>query len=179
MAYSLIELKTQLAPSNNNTSPEAMAIIVAQMKEQAKLKGFLFNCVVINRDNKQGDELVQFLSLLEKNKHALKDQRIQVVYLHKEHWSTLDIQIKQGALDFFLLDAANSLPTVLNAFTTLYTYCPGASLKYSGPNTQSDNLNCSYFSVVDAFNLAKIADLHTILTGCVKTDNLGMYTLHE
>ncbi|CEG58548.1 hypothetical protein [Legionella fallonii] len=179
MPYSFSELHNEFSPDQQNLSPEAMAIAVDQLKQQAQLKGRSFNCLIIDRENPAHDELTDLLLLLNKNKDKVIHERIQVVYRCKKHWSTMDIEIKNGQLSFFLLDAANSLPAVIDTVTSIYTHCPNASLKYSGSNTQMDKYSCAYFSLNDAFNLAKISNLHDILPDCVQMGAIGQFTSYK
>lgn len=102
--------------------------------------------------------------------------RFQVVYKSKAHWSTMDVQIKNGQINFFLLDAANSIFYILDAITTINTVCPTAKIKYFGSTMQRDTANCAYFSLDDAYNLAKIPYLHEELEPFVTKGPIGNFS---
>lgn len=166
------QLKKDFSPNNNLLSPCGMAMAVSQLTEHAREKGREFHCLVIDRDNSPDE-----LELLLADVNLINfDTRFQIVYRTKHHWSTIDVQIKNGQINFFLLDAANSLIHTLDAMVTINKICPKAQITYCPSLLQSDTDNCAYFALDDAYNLSRMDDLHEELKPCVTR---GAYANYE
>ncbi|MDP3270208.1 MAG: hypothetical protein Q8M40_14310 [Legionella sp.] len=165
------QLKKDLSPNNNLLSPYGMAMAVSQLTEHATEKGREFHCLVIDRDNSP-DELEHLLADVNLINF---DTRFQIVYRTKHHWSTMDVQIKNGQINFFLLDAANSLIYTLDAMVTINKICPRAQITYCPSFMQRDTDNCAYFALDDAYNLSRMNDLHEEMKPCVTRGAYGDY----
>lgn len=162
MHLSLDNLKTEFASDQSTLSPAAMVIAVEGKKMALRAKGREFNCLVLHngRDSAE-NQLSDFLKYLEANKATFPNNtRYQLLYRMINHWSVADVRVIEGQLEFFLLDAANSLPHVLASFIDIRTHCPEARLHYCGPTLQNDNDNCAYFALDHAVCLSKLPDLY-------------------
>ncbi|CEK09733.1 hypothetical protein [Legionella hackeliae] len=157
-------------------SIDTMSVVVDYYTQKARKKAINFNCFVLARDNGDGDEFLDFLSILQENKEHFPDYtRFQVMFLDSGHWSAMDVRIKNGCLEFFIIDAANSLPQVLSAITAIHEKCPDSLTTYSGGSMQADEDNCAYFALEHAYALAKIPDLHDTLKEHVNTGKIGPF----
>lgn len=154
-------------------SSPSMEMAIESIKAHQKNKNRTFNCFVCD-ENSNKKEWVQFLKAIQTNK-AGKEGRCQVLYKRESHWSVMDLQIKNGQIDIFLVDSANSLPHVLNTIKKIARHCPKARIKYLGPSIQHDNASCGYFALDQALALSKIDDLHQILPSYVYYGSVGSY----
>lgn len=169
------ELKKEFEPNSKSyLSLKAMKIAVEAVKKREQEKGHLFNCFICDRNNP--DEFSQFLGGLYNNKDKWENEiRCQILYKKKDHWSVVDVQIKNGKVDFFLVDAANSLHVVLDTINLINQIFPDAKVKYFGPELQRDAHSCGYFALDHALALSKMKDLHTILPQYVHKGVIGNY----
>lgn len=156
------ELTKEFNYSAGKLSVDAMRIAVETLKNHEATEGHTFNCVVCDRDN--NDELSHFLISLNHSRDAWKDEaRCQIIYSTSGHWSALDIQIKNGDLDIYLLDAANSYPHTLSAISLIHEHCQPVTITYHGPSIQGSGGGSDYFALDHALSLSKIDDLHSLL----------------
>jgi hypothetical protein len=169
-------IKEEFGQEAKNLSAEAMAIVIDQLKHGKGNKNF--NCFVLEKN-----ELMEFLIKLEKSKNSiLDDTRFQLLFkdvlttpkLLVDHWSTIDVSIKSGKIEFILVDAANCLPTLFYLFTTIHSCCPNALISQLSIMIQADDDNCAYFALTHAWSLSKITDLHSQAAKC-KKENVGEY----
>lgn len=177
---SLEDIKMELTSEVSNLSLEAMAMATAQLNHNKKHVGF--HCFVLSRN-----ELADFLIELEKSKTILSEgTRFQLLLkdtsilppLVIDHWSSMDVLLKNNELEFILVDAANCLPTLLYLFTTIHSYCPNAQISQLSIMIQADEDNCAYFALSHAWSLSKIIDLHNQVTLCEKKD-IGDYNSYK
>lgn len=186
-----VQTRTDLQNELDNTdepifSSNAMRIVIAEKRQRRAKNNLVFNCLVLDREAKS-DELVEFLESLEKQKLIMPNNtRFQFVYRTKcdtpvgtYHWSTGDVRINDGKLEFYLIDAASHLPGVLKAFTMINTKCPGAVIRYSGGSMQRDGHNCATFAVDYAICLAKIDNLHDKLKPLEHKGNIGRFASYS
>ncbi len=91
--------------------------ILAQLKKIARInRGMLFHCFVLNRkpinstltdEEGNGDEVIAFLDKLATNLEFFPaETRFQLAISDDEHWYAIDIFIKDGTVNSFILDAA-------------------------------------------------------------------------
>jgi hypothetical protein len=159
-------VKNHFTPGKINFfKPEDMAIAVANKKIRKLKKGITFNCAVLDtRKAHNSNDLVTFLILLEQKKLTLPDlTRLQMVFvtgLGSGHWTTIDVQIQNKKLSFFILDAADSILPVMLATVIIHENCPDASIKYCGGKIQFDDGSCDQFAFDHAVCLSKIPNLH-------------------
>jgi hypothetical protein len=175
------ELNNESKEREEYFTPEAMIIAVADKKRRRARKGLEFNCIVLDRAATNGDELVNLLMLLEREKSRISNNtRFQIVCRTKEgsrnHWTAMDVMVKDGELQFYLLDAANSLPSVLSAISVIHANCPNAVIRYSGGQMQADGHNCATFSLDHVFRMAKMPHLHEQLSKMEHTGALGKHS---
>ncbi len=149
-----------------------MAIAIAAINKSRKQKNRKnINCLALTShiDNSESNELKILINQLkEEIKNIPENYRIQIVYNdHDEqdsrmfiHWTSIDIILRNGQIEFFILDAANSLPNVLNTIEIIHNCCPEANITYSGGEIQHDNQNCGYFALDHAVAMAGIENLH-------------------
>ncbi len=172
-----IQVKKEFEQAEN-LSPEAMSIAVDTLKygKHGKVND-KFKCFVL-----KNGELISFLINLEKFKNDLNRTRFQLLFKDNltlsnnipiDHWSTIDVLVENGKIEFILVDAANSLPTLLYLFTTLHSCCPNALITQLSVNIQADS-NCAYFALTHAWSLSKITDFHLHAANC-KEKNVGDY----
>ncbi|MBL7481077.1 hypothetical protein [Legionella bononiensis] len=175
---SIDQVKEELASQDCPISIEAMTVAVASLKHYKDKHHSTFNCVVLNLDDKnpEQNEFNQFLIQLNQNKNLYPENtRIQIIFKHGNHWSTMDVRVNQGQLEFYFLDAANSMPTVLQGFSSIFEHCPNAKLTYSGAFLQMEGKHCPYFALDHALAFSKINDLHETLRPCVSHENIGRF----
>ena len=158
-----------------NLSPEAMAIAVETLKYgKGKKVSEKFKCFVL-----KNNELISFLTNLEKFKNSLYSTRFQLLFKDDfksnnftiDHWLTIDVFVEKGKIEFILVDAANNIRTLLYLFTTLHSFCPDALITQLSVRIQADD-NCAYFALTHAGSLSKITDFHLKGTIC-KEKNVG------
>ncbi|MDO8954340.1 MAG: hypothetical protein Q7V63_05765 [Gammaproteobacteria bacterium] len=141
------------------TVEEVGKIVAYTMARQPSL-----NCVMLDCQNPLGDELDAFLYSIHGDLLTLPDHtRYQIVYRLLDHWSVIDISIMEHCAEFFLLDAANSLPSILACVKTIRACFPEATIRYAGLSIQYDKDNCAVFALDHAFSVAEIFDLHSLL----------------
>ncbi|WP_133141074.1 hypothetical protein [Legionella quateirensis] len=172
------QVKAELASKDCPISIEAMTVAVASLKHYKDKHHSALNCVVLNLDamNPEQNEFDQFLIQLNQNKKLLPEHtRIQIVYKHGTHWSTIDVRVNQGHLEFYILDAANSMQTVLQGLSSIIEHCPNAKLTFSGGYLQTEGKHCPYFALDYALALSKIENLHESLSTSVSDGKLGTF----
>jgi hypothetical protein len=154
------------SPDESQLSPNEMAIAVDTVKAHAAKKSFSFNCAVLAAVKNDVSELENFLLTLEKNKNSYPDNtRIQYLFGHQAsdermHWTTTDIRIKDGNLEFYLLDAASVTSGLIQQIALIQKIFPNAVVRSSELLIQKDSENCAWFALDHAMGLAKIPDLH-------------------
>lgn len=148
-------------------TPGAMLIAIADKKKRRAKKGLEFNCIMLNREDVNGDELVKCLRFLEKEKLNIPNNtRFQMICGSRavrrdfHHWSAIDVLVKDGKLHFYVLDAANVSYAVVSIMREIYLNCPNSVMTYTSGFMQRDQFNCATFSLDHVFRLAKILDLH-------------------
>ncbi len=120
------------------------------------------------------NDLITFLLELNEQKSYLPDNlRIHLILKIGEHWTNTDVLINQGVLEFYLIDAANSLRHILDEISAIHKYCPNSRISYTGLGTQLDRENCAYFALTIASTSARIAELHVQALPCVNGGKIG------
>lgn len=112
-------------------------------------------------------ELQEFLTALENNKKNYPDNtRFQYLFNYDAgersipHWSTADIRIINGELEFYLLDGTKRLPGFAAQIALIEKICPNAKVRSTELGIQVDDESCAYFALSHAMSLTKIPDLH-------------------
>jgi hypothetical protein len=165
-------LKSSLAKALHSDdpelSPEAMIIVVAALKRHYREKGITYNPIVI-----ADSDLAGFFEYLKANHNTFpEDTRFQVLSFNKnnKHWSVMDIRIKNGIIEFYLLDAAyfSNREIILKIMKS----CSDFRIKYSSGHIQSDLKHCAIFAIDHSVQMAKMKDFHGKLDA-VKGYNLS------
>ncbi len=143
-------------------SQAEVVLAVALKKMRRKAKNLDFNCYILDYA-----ELPVFFVSLEIIK--LRDQkgkaRFQIIYREEGHWSVVDVNVKAGKFEFFLLDAAGTQYKLSEALSWIRPIFPESVVYFSLGYIQKDWHNCATFALDHAYRLAKILDLYTILDG--------------
>ena len=121
-------------------------------------KGKKLHCYVLNGVS----ELSNFIGWLESVKNSVPDHaRFQYVLKHSNHWTSADIKIRNGRLEFFLLDSIHSRNTFVTTIEEIKKLSLDALITVSsGMPLQRDDINCGTFSFDFVCQMAKIPDLH-------------------
>lgn len=153
-------------------SLEAMTIIIESLREKARDKGFTFNCLALSRQYRgRFDELRQFLDTLEQSMDKLANlSRCQILVEIESHWTCIDIRIREGKPEFYILDAANS-PFLLPTAACIHQRYPDTLIRYSGGNLQVSEGNCKFFAIAIALGMARIPDLHDHLATAIRDES--------
>lgn len=163
--------KSSAGNPDKKLSADEMAVIVNALK---------LNTAVLSAAGDDLSELREFLTTLEKNKKNYPDNtRFQYLFNYSvdersiSHWSTVDIRISNGELEFYLLDGTNRLPGFSEQIALIEKICPNAKVRSTELGIQVDSESCAYVALSHAMSLAKIPDLHQQLGSIpeVKQDN--------
>ncbi len=167
-------------PSALADSVSTMKAVLAAKKFRLWSKGKNFNCYVFASLN----ELRHFIDWLDSvKKTAPTGTRFQYVLEHSWHWSAADIRVKDGGLEFFLLDSLHSQNIFVNTIETIKARSSDALITVSsGMPLQRDQKNCGIFAFDFACQMAKISDLHEQISAFTqpipRTDRLGRALYH-
>ena len=157
MYYSYNEIQDQFISTNQPISSLAVELAVSQLKMQAESKGEQFNCVVLNR-NKSFDELLNFINLLKENIQT--NQRAQIIYRVKNHWSTMDVETHNGHINMLMVDHTNEGSALGDTIKAINQTLPEISIKCIRFKPKIDRGNCAYMAINDALCLSKYDSLH-------------------
>lgn len=152
-----------------------MPLVVTSKTERLKTKNIPLYIFTLSHQ----DEFSQFVADIERNRTLIPDNtRLQFVYHFGGHWSSGDIRIKNGKLEFFLLDSIHSqlnYETLIQSIkqqsqNALVTYCSGLPLQ------RVERLNCGTFAIDQAFQMAKILGLHEKIGELSKKPELDIFS---
>lgn len=165
----------QLASDYPYYANATMAIAVASKTERLKAKNKPVQVFTLHAQ----DEFTQFVANLELNKPLIPENtRFQFVYHFGGHWTAGDIRIKNGKLEFFLLDGIHAqlnYETLIGAIKeqspdALVTYCSGQTFQ------RVELLNCGTFALDHAFQMAKIPNLHEKVAELNKRPEVDLFS---
>jgi hypothetical protein len=160
--------------NENIWSPEVMALAIAAKKKARSEKNEVFNCFVLDREAWE-DELLKFISYLKDSLTSLPDKtRLQLAVRQGVHWTAFDIQVVDGNLNIFCLDAIGNSSAEDATYEFLKNF-PQAKIYFYKSDLffdiiryefrqraiQYDNFSCSRFTLDHLFHLSRI-DLFTI-----------------
>jgi hypothetical protein len=154
---------------------------------RSKKEGSKLNCVVLQEggvrhylENYKADEAGK--------------QRLQIIYsvlippLEANgapgfHWSAIDILFKENsgeAESLFFLDSV-SIKWVKKVVEEVNLALPTVKNKYYAEGFQADDNSCSVFATTFCFDLAKISDLHVLLSRVKKESDVerNMWHIHK
>lgn len=136
-----------------------MVALAITKKARRLTKGLSFNCLVIDCEKKAPYSCVDFLNTIQSLPNTTSG-RAQVIFKNGIHWSTADIQIKNGQIaSVFFIDAAGLLGHI-QPFAAAVQQIETAKVYYSGGGIQVDGVNCGGLAFDHACCLSKIGDLH-------------------
>lgn len=175
------DVKNDFQAFSTYLSPMSMALAVHAINEHRITKSKRpLNCFVLsNTGEPGGNELEEFLVKLNETSERIPDHtRFQILYndnikqSYLNHWSAVDVLVRNNQLEFLILDAGGTFPSVIRLITHIAAYCPQAKITYAGGCIQYDDKHCAYFSLDHVIAMAGIETLHDDLAQCVTTPEI-------